>query len=242
MRPLIAASVVALAVPLTTGVAAAISAPTTVLTTPNPTTSEPRADDLDAAFYVTLASAAVSSAEGKVDADEVETLIDHLQYPAALSTSDVSASIDELRVETAALVGKREAFDSAAAAAAAAAQEAAEKAAAEQAAAALAATNTPDGARSTARTMAASDYGWGDDQFSCLDSLWQKESSWNYQAYNPSGATGIPQALPGSKMASAGSDWQTNAATQIAWGLGYIADVYGTPCAAWGHSQSVNWY
>ena len=70
-----------------------------------------------------------------------------------------------------------------------------------------------------------------------------KESGWDYQAYNQDGgATGIPQALPGEKMASAGSDWQTNAATQIRWGLGYIASVYGSPCAAWGHSQSVNWY
>ena len=103
--------------------------------------------------------------------------------------------------------------------------------------------NTPEGARATARSMAASTYGWGDDQFSCLDSLWQKESGWNYQAYNADGgATGIPQALPGSKMASAGADWQTSAATQISWGLGYIASVYGSPCAAWGHSQSVNWY
>ena len=67
--------------------------------------------------------------------------------------------------------------------------------------------------------MASANYGWGSDQFSCLVSLWNKESGWNYQAYNDSsGATGIPQALPGSKMASAGSDWQTNAATQIALG------------------------
>jgi len=91
--------------------------------------------------------------------------------------------------------------------------------------------------------MASANYGWGADQFSCLVSLWDKESGWNYQAYNDSsGATGIPQALPGSKMASAGSDWQTNAVTQIAWGLGYIDSVYGSPCSAWGHSQSTNWY
>lgn len=107
----------------------------------------------------------------------------------------------------------------------------------------LAQTNTVDGAKAAARDIAASEYGWGEDQFSCLNSLWTKESGWNYQAYNASGgATGIPQALPGSKMASAGSDWQTNAATQVRWGLGYISSVYGTPCSAWSHSQSVNWY
>jgi uncharacterized protein YabE (DUF348 family) len=84
--------------------------------------------------------------------------------------------------------------------------------------------------------------GWGGDQFSCLVSLWNKESGWRTNAYNPSGAYGIPQALPGSKMASAGGDWQTSASTQIAWGLGYIASVYGTPCSAWAHSQATNWY
>jgi len=122
---------------------------------------------------------------------------------------------------------------------------AAEKAAEEarQRAAALAAANTPDGARATARQMAADRYGWGDGQFSCLSKLWQKESGWNYQAYNRNGgATGIPQALPGSKMATAGADWRENAATQISWGLDYIKRAYGAPCAAWGHSQSVNWY
>ena len=86
-------------------------------------------------------------------------------------------------------------------------------------------------------------YGWGDDQFGCLVSLWNRESGWNSQAYNSSsGAFGIPQALPGSKMASAGADWQTNAATQISWGLGYIAGRYGNPCGAWSHSESVGWY
>jgi hypothetical protein len=102
---------------------------------------------------------------------------------------------------------------------------------------------SPAGAQATAHDMAASQYGWGDDQFGCLVSLWQRESGWNAGSYNAgSGATGIPQALPGEKMAIAGADWQTNPATQIAWGLGYIASSYGTPCAAWNHSESYNWY
>ena len=83
--------------------------------------------------------------------------------------------------------------------------------------------------------------GWS-GQFSCLNSLWEKESGWSTSAANPSGAYGIPQALPGSKMASSGSDWRTNPATQIDWGLDYISETYGTPCAAWSHSQSNNWY
>ena len=81
------------------------------------------------------------------------------------------------------------------------------------------------------------------DQFGCLDSLWERESHWNVYADNPnSSAYGIPQALPGSKMASAGADWATNPVTQIRWGLGYIQDRYGSPCGAWGHSQSHGWY
>jgi hypothetical protein len=83
----------------------------------------------------------------------------------------------------------------------------------------------------------------GPAQFQCLDALWNKESGWNPRALNPSsGAYGIPQALPASKMASAGPDWHSNAITQIRWGLGYIKAVYGTPCSAWAHSQATNWY
>lgn len=86
-------------------------------------------------------------------------------------------------------------------------------------------------------------FGFSSDQFGCLDSLWMRESGWNPAAQNASsGAFGIPQALPGSKMASAGADWATNPATQIEWGLGYIRDRYGSPCGAWGHSQAVGWY
>src|SRR5690606_26819805 len=86
-------------------------------------------------------------------------------------------------------------------------------------------------------------YGWGDDQWGPLQKLWQKEASWNHRARNPSsGAYGIPQSLPASKMASAGSDWMTNPATQIKWGLGYIKGRYGNPAAAWAHSQRLNWY
>jgi hypothetical protein len=85
--------------------------------------------------------------------------------------------------------------------------------------------------------------GWSASQFTCLNLLWNRESGWNYRAMNPSsGAYGIPQALPGSKMGSIAPDWRTNPATQIKWGLNYIAERYGTPCGAWGHSESVGWY
>jgi hypothetical protein len=85
--------------------------------------------------------------------------------------------------------------------------------------------------------------GLGLDQMACLDKLFTKESGWKTSAKNSSsGAYGIPQALPGSKMAVFGSDWQTNPATQISWGLSYIKSKYSTPCGAWSHSQSTGWY
>ena len=100
-----------------------------------------------------------------------------------------------------------------------------------------------DGApRDIARTLMGQ-FGFGADQFGCLDSLWTRESNWNPGAHNgSSGAHGIPQALPGSKMASAGPNWSSNPVTQITWGLGYIQDRYGSPCGAWAHSESHGWY
>ncbi|MEV6346929.1 lytic transglycosylase domain-containing protein [Actinoplanes sp. NPDC051851] len=87
------------------------------------------------------------------------------------------------------------------------------------------------------------DAGFALSEFPCLNSLFNKESGWNYRATNrSSGAYGIPQALPGSKMSSAGADWKTSPATQIKWGLGYIKDRYDTPCKAWSHSESVGSY
>ncbi len=86
-------------------------------------------------------------------------------------------------------------------------------------------------------------YGWTGSQFTCLNWLWTRESGWQWNATNgTSGAYGIPQSLPAGKMAAAGGDWQTNPATQIKWGLGYIASTYGTPCNAWSHEESDGWY
>ncbi len=100
----------------------------------------------------------------------------------------------------------------------------------------------PGSAKSIAYAMVQA-RGWGEGEYNCLVSLWQKESGWNTFASNPSsGAYGIPQSLPGSKMATAGADWATNPATQITWGLGYITDRYGSPCGAWGASQIKGWY
>lgn len=101
---------------------------------------------------------------------------------------------------------------------------------------------TPEGAKQIARALFPR-YGWDMVEFGCIETLWQRESNWNYQAKNASsGAYGIPQALPASKMASVAKDWETNPKTQIEWGLKYIAERYKKPCAALDHSDTIGWY
>jgi hypothetical protein len=129
-------------------------------------------------------------------------------------------------------------------------RDAAEKAARDKVRVALAAkkkallANAQADPRSAARALLP-EYGFDSGQFSCLDQLWMGESGWRYTASNSSsGAYGIPQALPGSKMATIAPDWRTNPVTQIRWGLRYIKSSYGTPCGAWDawQSRSPHWY
>ncbi len=107
-------------------------------------------------------------------------------------------------------------------------------------------TRTEDVSSEDPRAIARAllpEFGFSSAQFGCLDALWSRESGWRVNADNPySSAYGIPQALPGSKMSTAGADWMWNPETQIRWGLGYIEDRYGSPCGAWGHSQGHGWY
>lgn len=209
---------------------------------------------------VALASAkqTIAAAKDKADATALSTHSSALSHYELLAPQRVFAlasqvTADAKKVAAATAEADRVAAEKAAAAAAAAAEAAAAEAAAEAEASASTETassgsrpsapSNPSEAQSIARDMMASQYGWGDDQFGCLVPLWDKESGWNANAYNASsGAGGIPQALPASKMASAGADWATNPATQISWGLGYIAGRYGTPCAAWDTSESQGWY
>lgn len=197
----------------------------------------------------------------------IAELDDHLYAPVVVVphlTDGAEATIAQVRSEIDDLAARLQAAREAAEAARVAAEEAARRAAEEAAAAAARAAeeaaraaqqappvvlasptgdNSPGAAQAAARDIMAAQYGWGEGEFACLVALWNKESGWNVSAYNrSSGATGIPQALPGSKMASAGADWATNAVTQVRWGLGYIAGRYGSPCNAWGHSQTVGWY
>ena len=110
----------------------------------------------------------------------------------------------------------------------------------------VAITNTEDLSSADPRDLAKAlmpQYGISTSEFDCLDNIWSQESGWNIHAANPtSSAYGIPQALPGSKMSSAGPDWENNPETQIRWGLGYIKGRYGSACAAWSYKQGAGWY
>jgi hypothetical protein len=97
--------------------------------------------------------------------------------------------------------------------------------------------------REIARQILQNKFGYGSSQFDCFDNIIMRESKWDVNATNSSsGAYGIPQALPGTKMASEGSDWRTNPATQITWGIKYMKDRYGSPCSAWSFKSANGWY
>ena len=110
----------------------------------------------------------------------------------------------------------------------------------------VAVTRTEDLTQADPKTLAKALmplYGLATSQFNCVDNIWEHESRWNVHADNPySSAYGIPQALPGSKMSSAGPNWQNSAETQIRWGLNYIKERYGSACSAWSFKQSHGWY
>ncbi len=166
-------------------------------------------------------------------------------------TARLAADRNETNASIAAAQEKdRVAALAAAEAAAEARREAAKKVARDKARKALAAkkkailAHAQSDPRAAARALLP-EFGFSDSQFGCLDKLWVGESNWRYTAENSSsGAYGIPQSLPGSKMATVASDWRTNPVTQIRWGLKYIKSSYGTPCGAWSawQSRSPHWY
>jgi hypothetical protein len=194
----------------------------------------------------------IAAAQGKADATPLAASVAALSDYKLLAPERVFELVDVTTahaqtVRAAVAEADRVAAEAAAKAAAeaAAAKAAADAAAAEESTSSASsrpsAPANPTEAQAIAREMLAQ-RGWGDDQFGCLVELWNHESGWNVYASNPSGAYGIPQALPGSKMATAGDDWQTNPATQISWGLGYISSRYGTPCGAWDTFNAQGWY
>ncbi|WP_156401630.1 hypothetical protein [Agromyces sp. Soil535] len=201
----------------------------------------------------TLAGAGdtITAAQGKADATALAASVAALDDYEFLAPERVFALVDVTTAQAESVRGAVAEADrvsaeqaAAAAAAAKAAAEAAAAAEAEESSSSVSrpgAPANPTEAQAIAREMLLA-RGWGDDQFGCLVELWNHESGWNVYASNASGAYGIPQALPGSKMATAGDDWQTSAATQITWGLGYITSRYGTPCGAWDAFNAQGWY
>jgi hypothetical protein len=190
---------------------------------------------------VTLRQAADSLPDGRVEAVSDSRAIASSAAQTARERAQAAAAAKVAAQAAAARAAQQHAAQQAAQAAAAATSRQ-QSAVGQVSRSTTRSAPVPSGsAQSIAQAMLAA-RGWS-GQWTCLNSLWQRESGWNYQARNASsGAFGIPQALPGSKMASAGADWATNPATQIRWGLSYIASTYGTPCAAWAHSQSSGWY
>jgi hypothetical protein len=194
----------------------------------------------------------LSASGGSLQSNSGGTLNSQVQMSKAnfmLRQRQVAALVAQEAAARQAAAKKQAAERAAAAAAAAARQQAAQQQAAQQQAQPQPssppsqAPPAPSGSPQQIAMGMLGSYGWSSSQFSCLDPLWNQESGWNVFASNPtSGAYGIPQALPGSKMASAGPDWQSDAATQIRWGLGYIQSTYGSPCGAWAHEQADGWY
>jgi hypothetical protein len=184
-----------------------------------------------------------SAAQDTMSSGQQLVAFDQVRYGLAHRHAQREIAAAAKAAAAKAAAAKAAAAKAAAAHAAAAQQQAAQQQAARQQAAQQPAASTPSGSPQQIAEQMLSQFGWSSSQFSCLQPLWAHESGWNVYASNPSsGAYGIPQALPGSKMASAGPDWQSDAATQIRWGLQYIQGTYGSPCAAWSHEEADGWY
>jgi flagellar biosynthesis GTPase FlhF len=170
-------------------------------------------------------------------AETLSTAADADTRIAAQEAARLQAAADASAKKEAEEEAEREAREAAQAAAAAEAAEAAEEEAAEAEEIPVQPSYTVEEVQAIAQQMVPA------DEFTCFSSIVDHESSWDYTATNPySGAYGLMQALPGSKMVSAGADWQTNPATQIEWGLMYMDDRYGGPCGAWEFWQANGWY
>ena len=207
-----------------------------------PSGSSPVPASADAAYTTTIGqqAAARSSSDGVGQAVMFARMrsLQATERQQQLAAEKAAAAKAAAAKAAAAKAAALKSAEQAAAARKAAAQRAQQAQSARQAAVA-----TPSGSPEQIAEQMLGQFGWSSSQFSCLQPLWEHESGWSVTAENPtSGAYGIPQSLPAAQMASAGADWQTNAATQIRWGLTYIQGRYGSPCGAWAHEESDNWY
>jgi hypothetical protein len=194
-----------------------------------------------------LTASAVAQAVKRSAALQDESRSIGRQQAQIVADREVAAAAARAKQQKARAAAKRaEAEVAKARAATAAATKAAEAKAAQARRKEIAAQGYEPGTtdpRDIARQILQNKYGYGADQYSCFNNIIIRESNWVIDATNAaSGAYGIPQALPGSKMASVASDWRTNPATQITWAIGYMKDRYGSPCGAWGFKSSHGWY
>jgi hypothetical protein len=227
--------------------AVATAASVAVATLPSGSAA-PSAASADASLLADNSHVATAAQGHTMSAAQQLVAFDRVRY--GLENRQAQLELAAAKAAAAKAAAAKAAAAKAAAAKAAAAQAAQHQAAQQQAtqqatqqASQQPAASTPSGSPQQIAEQMLSQFGWSSSQFSCLQPLWAHESGWNVYASNPSsGAYGIPQALPGSRMASAGPDWQSDAATQIRWGLQYIQGTYGSPCAAWSHEEADGWY
>jgi hypothetical protein len=236
----VVAAVAGLNSPVAEGPALAVPAPVASITpSVAPTSESPTAEQVERSLQAARAEQAKAASRNA----------ERAQLAASKQAAKRAKTLDQQRrsivVEAKRIRARAEAEAEAEAEAKAAAEREAEEAAAAQKRA-LANRGYEPGVtdpREIARQIMKNKFGYDDDDYSCFNNVIIRESMWKIDATNPSsGAYGIPQALPGSKMASAGSDWRTNPATQIIWALDYMKKRYGSPCEAWSFKRGHGWY
>jgi len=225
----VVAAVAGLNSPVAEGPAIAVPAPVASIT-PSlaPATQSPTVEEVERSLEAARAEQAKAASRNA----------ERAQLAASKQAAKRAKTLDQQRKSVAAEQKRIKAE-----AKAAAKQEAEEKAAQKRALANRGYEPGVTDPREIARQIMKNKFGYDDDDYSCFNNIIIRESMWKIDATNPSsGAYGIPQALPGSKMASAGSDWRTNPATQIIWALDYMKKRYGSPCEAWSFKRGHGWY
>ena len=229
----VVAAVAGLNSPVAEGPAVAVPAPVASITpSPAPASQSPTAEEVERSLEAARAEQAKAASRNA----------ERAQLAASKQAAKRAKTLDQQRKSIAA-EQKRIKAEAKAAAKQEAEEKAEEKAAQKRALANRGYEPGVTDPREIARQIMKNKFGYDDDDYSCFNNIIIRESMWKIDATNPSsGAYGIPQALPGSKMASAGSDWRTNPATQIIWALDYMKKRYGSPCEAWSFKRGHGWY
>jgi len=242
--------VAAAALTVAAGVTALGSSDDVTVAAPPPVTSTTAPGEFVPVAYVPAdpvadAERAATAARDDEEAERarVAAVAAETAYQRALSLGEQGDAIDKQSAENKAAIKARIAAAKARAEAAEAEAAAAQERARKAAIANQGYTPGTTDVREIARQILANKFSYGDDQFSCFDWIIKRESNWNVHATNPSsGAYGLPQSLPGNKMATVAADWRDNPATQIIWGVSYMKSRYGSPCDAKAHWERAGNY